>query len=406
MNLSHISLRPFVFLCGNLLSLSLLTGTVRAAEDSSGLAALVELIALADEPDFQLDLLKGMHDALQGRKSQKMPEGWGQVYAKLSKSKSADVRDKAERLALIFGDPQAFALLKQTMLDARATPEARRRAIAVLAENKAKYLAPDLQKLLADPAARGAAVKGLAAYDDAKTPAAVVQAYKLFTPDERRDAVQTLAARATYAHVLLDAIESNAIPSGDIPAAVARQLFDFGDEKLSGRLGKLWGSVRPTSEERKAQIAAQKKKLTPEVLKQADLANGRMLFKKTCVQCHLLFGEGGKIGPDITGSNRTNLDYILENILDPSDAVPREYRVTTIITDEGRLISGLVGEQNERTVAIQTVNERLVLDRQIIEAIRPSTVSMMPDGLFDKLSEVEIRDLVGYLGTKEQVAEK
>lgn len=400
-----IPLRGMMFIVA-LLSMLPFAAPASAAEDPSGLAALVELLALADEPDFQLDLLSGMHQALEGRKEQAMPAGWEKVYAKLAESKSDDVRDKAERLALIFGDARALANLKKTMLDGKARPEARRRAISVLAENKARGLAPDLQKLLADPAARGAALKGLAAYDDPQTPAAIVKVYKTLTPDERRDAVQTLAARVGSAEALLAAIESGVIPSGDVPAAVARQLADFGSEKLSERLGKLWGSVRPTSDERRAQIAAHKKQLSPESLKEADLSAGRSLFKKTCAQCHLLFGEGGKIGPDITGSNRANLDYVLENILDPSAAVPRDYRVTTIITEDGRLISGLLGEQNERTVTIQTVNERIVLDRKIIEAIRPSAVSMMPDGLFDKLSETEIRDLVGYLGSKVQVPEK
>jgi len=95
-------------------------------------------------------------------------------------------------LALIFGDARALATLKKTMLDAKARPEARGRAIGVLTENKAAGLAPDLQKLLTDPAARGAALKGLAAYDDPKTPAAIVKVYKSLSADERRDAVQTL----------------------------------------------------------------------------------------------------------------------------------------------------------------------------------------------------------------------
>jgi putative heme-binding domain-containing protein len=373
------------------------------AEDPSGLAALVELLGQVDEPDFQLDLLKGMHEALEGRRQEKMPDGWGQTYPKLAKSPSAAVRDKAQRLALIFGDRQALMALQKSMLDTKAPPEARRRAITLLAENKAAGLAPTLHKLLADPATRAAALKGLAAYDDPLTPAAIRKVYKSLPEAERLDAVQTFASRETYAYGLLDAVEAGLIPSRDVPAAVARQLYDFGDAKLTERLDKLWGSVRPTSDERRAQIAALKKSLSPEILKQADLPAGRALFKKNCAQCHLLFGEGGKIGPDITGSNRANLDYILENILDPSAAVPREYRVTTIVTDDGRLISGLLQEQSERTVAIQTVNERLVLDRSTIDAIRPSAVSMMPEGLFDKLASSEIRDLVAYLAVKSQV---
>ena len=52
------------------------------------------------------------------------------------------------------------------------------------------------------------------------------------------------------------------------------------------------------------------------------------MFAKTCQQCHTLYGVGGKVGPDITGSNRPNLDYLLENILDPSAVIPNDYKAT------------------------------------------------------------------------------
>ena len=58
------------------------------------------------------------------------------------------------------------------------------------------------------------------------------------------------------------------------------------------------------------------------------------------VQCHTLFGEGGKVGPDLTGSNRANLDYALMNILDPSAVIAKEYRPTIVITTDGRVITG------------------------------------------------------------------
>jgi putative heme-binding domain-containing protein len=385
---------------------TLLCGTAPAAEPDdagAGLTALAELLVQVDDAEFQLDLLKGMHDALEGRRNVKMPTGWAPAYAKLSKSTNVQVRDKAQSLALIFGDPQAYALVRKTMLDAAAEAGSRRRAIELLVQNNTPQMAPALRALLADKAVRGAALRGLAAYDDAMTPAAILRHYNSLAPVEKTDAVQTLASRPAYATALLDAIEQEKIPSGDVSAFVARQLQGFGDAQLDQRIAKLWGTVRQTTEEKKSLIEEYKKTLTPARLKDADLVNGRLLYRRTCVQCHTLYGEGGKIGPDITGSNRANLDYILENILDPSAAVPRDYRVTNIVTDAGRLISGILGEQTEKTVTIQTVNERIVLDRTGIEQMQPSLVSMMPDGLFDKLTPQEIRDLIAYLATKTPV---
>ena len=67
-----------------------------------------------------------------------------------------------------------------------------------------------------------------------------------------------------------------------------------------------------------------------------DLAQGRAIFGKSCAQCHTLFGVGGKVGPDLTGSNRANLDYLLENIIDPSAVIPKEYAATVVDMKDGR----------------------------------------------------------------------
>ena len=73
-----------------------------------------------------------------------------------------------------------------------------------------------------------------------------------------------------------------------------------------------------------------------------DRSLGRALFAKTCQQCHTLFGVGGNVGPDITGSNRASLDYLLENILDPSAVIPKEYAATVITLNNGRTITGII----------------------------------------------------------------
>ena len=92
------------------------------------------------------------------------------------------------------------------------------------------------------------------------------------------------------------------------------------------------------------------------------------------------------MGPELTGSDRANPDYILENVLDPSAAVAREYTVTNVATTDGRLVSGIIREQNDRSMTIQTANERIVLPREDIEDVKPSGVSMMPEGQLEQLS--------------------
>ena len=189
----------------------------------------------------------------------------------------------------------------------------------------------------------------------------------------------------------------------DVTAYTARQLNDLGDEEISALLKKVWGDLRPSSEDKKQVIARFKAELTPEALAQADPQAGRLVFQKSCQQCHKLFGEGAAIGPELTGGNRANLDYILENAIDPSAVIGRDYRLTNILLEDGRVLSGILVGETERSLTVQTINQRIVLDKQDIEEMQPSTVSMMPEGQLEKMQPAEVRNLIRYLASKEQV---
>jgi putative heme-binding domain-containing protein len=140
-----------------------------------------------------------------------------------------------------------------------------------------------------------------------------------------------------------------------------------------------------------------KELLTPEYLKAADFSRGHALYTKTCASCHVLFSEGGKVGPELTGSQRANLEYVLENVLDPSGVVPRDYQVTLIELKDGRVVTGIIKQETDKVVTVQTQNEVLLIPRAEIEERRQSPLSMMPEGLFASLKDDEVRDLVAYL---------
>jgi len=128
-----------------------------------------------------------------------------------------------------------------------------------------------------------------------------------------------------------------------------------------------------------------------------DALRGRVVFTKTCHQCHTLFNTGGKVGPDLTGSNRGDLDYVLQNIVDPNAVIPNEYRASTIEAKDGRVLTGIVKEQNEKSLTVATANEMLTLARNEIDSVQQSQLSMMPEGLLAPLSDQEVRDLIYYL---------
>ena len=178
---------------------------------------------------------------------------------------------------------------------------------------------------------RGAALRALAVYSDEATPRLVLGQYSSFTDEEKADAVGTLASRPAYALALLDAIDKGQVLRNDVSAFTVRQMQALKDKAVTERLTKVWGVVRRTSTDKSEQMSKYKALLTPAHLTEADRSRGRLLFQQTCASCHVLFGQGGQVGPELTGSQRMNLDYLLENILDPSALVPREYQVTVLV---------------------------------------------------------------------------
>jgi putative heme-binding domain-containing protein len=110
------------------------------------------------------------------------------------------------------------------------------------------------------------------------------------------------------------------------------------------------------------------------------------------------------LGPDLTGSQRTNPDYLLENIIDPSAGVSRDFQLHLIRTRGGRVVSGFVVAENDRTLTLASLNEQVTLPVAEIETRERLSQSMMPEGLLQGLTVTEVRDLFGYLSSPAQVA--
>jgi putative heme-binding domain-containing protein len=167
----------------------------------------------------------------------------------------------------------------------------------------------------------------------------------------------------------------------------------------------IWGEIRVTPEAKRQQIAGLKEKLARAGSREPSATHGRAIFSKNCASCHRLFDAGEKIGPDLTGSQRKNLDYVLENVVDPSAVVGRDYQVTLVQTDDGRVMTGIVVQENETAVTIQTSNERVVVPKDEIENRVQSSASLMPDDLLTRFSLEEIQDLLAYLASDKQIAQ-
>src|SRR5262249_1684284 len=111
-----------------------------------------------------------------------------------------------------------------------------------------------------------------------------------------------------------------------------------------------------------------------------------------------LFGEGNKIGPDLTGTDRKNREFIITSIVDPSAVIRNEYVAYIVETKGGRLLTGLMAESTPKTITLlDEKNERTLIAREDIEEIKPSPQSLMPEKILDPLDDQQIRDLFSYL---------
>ncbi len=363
---------------------------------------LVQALGKAADTATRLAYLDGIQAGLKGARTFPMPEAWKEVGPALLKSSDASVRERAVRLAALFGDRAAFAELRRTVKDDAANVEARRASLAALIEARDAETAAILRSLLKSPELRGDALRGLAAFDAAETPAAILAVYASLNTAERRDAIATLSSRKEYARALLAAVGKKTVPAAHISSEAVRQLGALKDAEVTKAIGEFWGVVRTTAADRQALIkewAAKARRNT----RQPDLEHGRALFNKTCVQCHTLFGTGGKVGPDITGANRASLDYLLENILDPSAVIPKEYALTVLTMRSGRILSGIIRSETEKLVTLVTPTEVLELPPVDIEKREPSPLSMMPDDALKGLKDDDVFALLAYLQSSAQV---
>ncbi len=359
---------------------------------------LINQAAGKDQP-HAADYLQGMAAALGGRHRVAAPISWNEATAALSDHDDARVAPLQRELSVVFGDGRAVDELLAIARDGRGDPAARRDALRVVLESQPQDLAKTLLQLKNDKVIGAAAIRGLARYEDPQVAKQLLSSYPNAKHEHRPAIIDTLASRRSYAAALLDAVKRGVVNRRDISAAAAGNIAGHHDSALTEQLEQLWGAVQTTPQEKQLLISQHRARLTRENLAKADLDAGHKVFQKVCGNCHKMFGEGKAIGPDLTGSNRDNLNYLLENIIDPSRVVPAELRQSAVLLVDGRVINGTITRQNKNTLTIQTITEEHRVPREEVETIRKLSQSLMPDGLMTPLSDDQVRDLIGYLQT-------
>lgn len=360
---------------------------------------LADAIRVSADKDarFQSDVVAGLTAAFTGWRQASKPGSWDDFAAKLAASGDAELLAKVRELNVLFGDGRALDDVKKLALDNKADLEARKSAVRSLIDARPDDLREICEKLLSVRFLNTIAARGLALSNDPSVGVKLAKSYKTFHPSERAAVIETLTSRPSFAKALLDEVAAGRISREDVSAYHARQIRSFNDEALIKQLSQAWGEVRDGGEDKRALIAKWKAALTTEALAKADKSAGRVVFTQVCTACHVMYGAGGHIGPDLTGSGRSNIDYLLENILDPGAVVNADFRLNVLTLKDGRVLNGMVSAKTDRTLTLKTMTEPVTVERSEIVKQEELPQSLMPEGLVQAFSREQVRDLIAYL---------
>jgi len=387
---------PFAKLA-NFTARRLANAAVEPGSRGEQLEVLSQALLAADDK-LRATLLNGIKDGLVGQVRLKEPATWPKVYAELAKHPSNEVRSSARQIAVTFGNASALDQLRATLLNPKAPVPERSRVLANLAQIRDLESLPAILDLAQAGVLRGPAIVALGQFDDPRIAPLLIQ----FIVDEDKGvrplALNTLAGRANSSRALLAAIDAGKFKKDVLSAPLASKIRGFNDAKMNAWLEKNWGTVNASSAAKAKAIANYKKFLGTDAILRADVKRGRELFRASCGACHQLFGTGGEIGPHLTGGY-TDLEYLLQNIIDPNAVIGKDYQLVYVTLKDGSLQAGIVSAENESTLTLKVPGAPapVVIAKDQIKTRVLSPNSLMPEGLLNGLEEPDVRSLFLYL---------
>ncbi len=365
----------------------------------AGYEACARLLALAPGASETELVIRGIEKELAGHPLPSVPESLRPALARLWSE--GRVTSLLIRFGLGLGSAEAHRRALDAVRDSK-TPDTERAALLDVVGQAGKPEAvPVLLGLVGGKESivvQHAALAALRRYPEPRIAEELFQRFQELRPEVRGRTLDLLCSRKASAFALLREIDAGKIDGKSLGADQLRQIATLNDAELTKILEKHYGQIRKaTPGEMTARINSIRHELGR---MKGDPANGKMLFTKHCATCHQLLGEGTKIGPDLTGADRNNRDFLVTNVVDPNAAIRPEYTAYVVETKDGRVLTGLLAESTPQTMTLlDAKNMRTVLPREQIEEMKASPVSLMPEKLLDPLSMQEIVDLFTYMQT-------
>jgi putative membrane-bound dehydrogenase-like protein len=356
--------------------------------------------AVSAPDEWKLDLLSGLAKSLEGASNPTAPASWPQLAGVLATTSHSGLQQLYRSIGALYRDPAAIAANLSVAADEHANTESRviaLRALATIREPNSLELA---RTLVGKPGLTPIAIERLSLDSHITDAALLIGRLPTLSTNDKPHAIAALISRMPWATLLLDAIETGSLPASLLSSFQVRQLRSLDDPAFSNRITALWGDMRDLSAEKAAALQEWKTYLTPKTLGQADKPKGKEAFSQLCAACHKMYGEGGTAGPELTGSGRDNLDYLLTNILDPSAVVAKENQLSIVTLKDGRVLSGMIRSRDERSTTLQTLTEKTTLPTSGIAKIETLPNSLMPEGMINALPREQVRDLIAWLMDK------
>jgi hypothetical protein len=290
------------------------------------------------------------------------------LFAEMDRAESADANraESAERLVTLRPADPAVVEAILSRVGGRSSPELSAGLVAAVGKSTAAEAAP-----------------------------AILDTLAALTPQVREAAVRTVLANREWAAKLVERLEKGTVSLGDIPIVDRAKLTEHPDRGVRDRAKKILaaGGGLPNADRQKVID-----EILPVVRAGGDAGHGKLVFREQCGKCHMHSGEGGRVGPELTGMAVHPAHELLIHILDPNRSVEGNYRAYTVSTEDGRVVTGLLASESKTAIeVVDAEGKRVAIQRDEIDTFQPSPNSLMPVGFEKQIKPEGFADLLAFL---------
>jgi putative heme-binding domain-containing protein len=369
------------------------------AGGSENLDSCAKLLALAKRDQDRSVVIEGIASAFEGGKLPELPPSLSlplnayfksQMDSDLAMAVKSGNADAAKKALAVVSNKDAPALKRISLLEA-------------LAQAGDKGAVPVIEKIIAstgDVPLKKTALTEASHFDDPKLAETAVANYeaKLAGDPALRDAThRMLVSRKEWARLFLNEVDVHHIKEKNVAPDVVRQIGQYHDAEMDALVKKHWPGA--DAKLTNAQVLAEANRIKALLANnEGDPEKGKLLFTQRCSICHTLFGEGGHVGPELTGYDRTNKDFWMVAILSPSAEIREGFGAYICKVKDGQIFTGLIDKQDAGGVVIRDIaGQKHAVKQSEIESLEASPVSLMPEGLLGGMSDDDLRNFFAFL---------